>query len=304
MLITPNVRLTRIFSGTWKHLLLDLCVCICAYYFNHYVLTRYMDLPPIIPTILGTALAFFIGFNNNQAYDRWWEARKIWGALVNDSRTWARQLMHYTVSSGTINQPDLTRIREIMVMRHIGFVYALKEFLRGSSEKVYRDFLSTEDIGFAEQEANRANALLSRQAADIQYLHDNGAIDGFKFLALNRTINNFCDQMGQSERIKNTIFPTTYSYYSRFFIWVFIICVTMVTADAIHLWAIGVGALVGYVFLTIHTIGQALLNPFDYIPTGIPLDQISRTIEINLLQAIKHPQIPDPIQNMDNEYVM
>jgi putative membrane protein len=66
----------------------------------------------------------------------------------------------------------------------------------------------------------------------------------------------------------------------------------------------GAGTLVGYIFLTIHTIGQALLNPFEYNPSGIPLDQISRTIEINLLQSIQHPDIPDPIRNMDNEYVM
>ncbi len=110
--------------------------------------------------------------------------------------------------------------------------------------------------------------------------------------------------MGQSERIKNTIFPTTYSYYSRFFIWIFIVCLTLVTSNMIGLWAIAAGSLVGYVFLTIHTIGQALLNPFEYVPTGIPLDQISRTIEINLLQSIGYPTIPDPSKNMDNEYVM
>ena len=79
MLITPYVRLTSILKGTWKNFLLDLCVCVAAYFFNDYVLRPLFDVPPIIPTLLGTALAFFIGFNNNQAYDRWWEARKIWG---------------------------------------------------------------------------------------------------------------------------------------------------------------------------------------------------------------------------------
>lgn len=304
MLITPTVRLTSIFRGTWKHFLLDLCVCIAAYFFNQYVLASLFDVPAIIPTLLGTALAFFIGFNNNQAYDRWWEARKIWGALVNDSRSWTRQLLHYTRSTEEIGEADLQVFRKKLVMRQLAFVYALKESLRGSSAKVYRDFLSAEDIEIIEREANLPNALLMLQARDLEFLYNKGTIDGFKFMELNRMITNFCDEMGQSERIRNTIFPTTYSYYSRFFIWIFIICVTLVTSDMIDLWAIGAGTLVGYIFLTIHTIGQALLNPFDYIPTGIPLDQISRTIEINLLQAINHPEIPDPIKNLDNEYVM
>ena len=304
MLITPYVRLTSIIKGTWKNFLLDLCVCVAAYFFNDYVLRPLFDVPPIIPTLLGTALAFFIGFNNNQAYDRWWEARKIWGAIVNDSRSWTRQLMHYTQPSEQLSMSELEDFRKRLVMRHLAFVYALKESLRGSSAKVYRDFLSEEDINIVELETNLPNALLSLQSRDTEELYRRGAIDGYKFLEFNRMITNFCDEMGQSERIRNTIFPTTYSYYSRFFIWIFIICITLVTSDLINLWAIGAGTLVGYVFLTIHTIGQALLNPFDYIPTGIPLDQISRTIEINLLEAIHHPTIPDPIKNQDNEYVM
>jgi len=304
MLITPYVPLTSILKGTWKNFLADLGVCVGAYFFNDYVLSTLFDVPSFIPMLLGTALAFFIGFNNNQAYDRWWEARKIWGALVNDSRSWTRQVLYYTRPSGQLNEAELDAFRKKLIMRHLAFVYALKESLRGSSAKVYRDFLGAEDIDALEHETNRANALLSLQARDTDELYRRGAIDGYKFLEFNRMITNFCDEMGQSERIRNTIFPTTYSYYCRFFIWIFIICVTLVTADMINLWAIGAGTLVGYVFLTIHTIGQALLNPFDYIPTGIPLDQISRTIEINLLQAIHHPEIPDPIRNQDNEYVM
>lgn len=304
MLITPYVRLSRVVEGTWKHFVLDLAACIGAYLLNFFFLSHYAEIPALIPTVLGASLAFFIGFNNNQAYDRWWEARKIWGALVNDSRSWARQLLNYTTPSATIDSQELVRKRTTMVMRHLSFVYALKESLRDSTAKVYHDFLDTRDISRVEQEINRPNALLSLQAADLEELYRNDVIDGFKFLELNNLLTKFCDQMGQSERIKNTIFPTTYSYYSRFFIWIFIICLTLVTSNLIGLWAIAAGALVGYVFLTIHTIGQALLNPFEYVPTGIPMDQISRTIEINLLQSIGHPDIPDPIKNLDNDYVM
>jgi putative membrane protein len=279
-------------------------VCLVAFLINEYFLIQYLQLPAIVPTILGTALAFFIGFNNNQAYDRWWEARKIWGGLVNDSRSWARQVLHYTSVASPFLASDLEIIRHKLIRRQIGFVYALKENLRGTTDKGYRTFMSPDDVATIEKESNKANAILTLQSKDIAALNQAGVIDGFKLLAINDIIVRLCDEMGQSERIKNTIFPTTYSYYSRFFIWIFIICVTIVTADLVHFWSILLGTLVGYVFLTIHTIGQALLNPFDVIPTGIPLDQISRTIEINLLESIGEKDIPQPIRNVDKDVVM
>ncbi|MEO5976939.1 MAG: bestrophin family ion channel [Chryseolinea sp.] len=304
MLITQKIGLTRIFSGTWKHLLIDLLVCFVAFVVNEYFLIQYLQLPAIVPTILGTALAFFVGFNNSQAYDRWWEARKIWGALVNDSRSLARQVLHYTSEVSTLSAGNLESIRHKFIKRQIGFVYALKENLRGTTDRKYRAFMSSDDVATIEKESNKANAILTLHSKDIAALNQAGVIDGFKLLAINEIIVRLCDGMGQSERIKNTVFPTTYSYYSRFFIWIFIICVTIVTADLVHFWSIFLGTLVGYVFLTIHTIGQALLNPFDTIPTGIPLDQISRTIEINLLESIGEKDIPQPIRNVDKDVVM
>jgi len=78
----------------------------------------------MVPSVLGTALAFFIGFTNNQSYDRWWEARKIWGALVNDSRTWSRQILNYTSITNDISEKELNSIRTKVIHRHIAFLYA------------------------------------------------------------------------------------------------------------------------------------------------------------------------------------
>jgi len=87
MIITKNIRITRIIIGTWKTLFFLVIGCVLAYLLNEYILKSYFEFPSIIPAILGPALAFFIGFNNNQAYDRWWEARKIWGAILNREPT-------------------------------------------------------------------------------------------------------------------------------------------------------------------------------------------------------------------------
>ena len=304
MLISRTVRIGRIVSGTWRYSIFDICTCIASYYTNEYFVSNHFDFPGVIPTVLGTALAFFVGFNNNQSYDRWWEARKIWGAIVNDSRSWARQVIQYTSASERLPENELQGVRREAIIRHIAFLYALKENLRKSSSKEFENFLSEQELAAVEQESNIPNAILSRQSKAIEDLYKKEAIDGFRFIEMNRMIVNFCDEMGKSERIANTVFPTTYNYYTRAFIWVLIVSITMVTANSIGMWSILFGTLVGYVFLTTHSVGLALVNPFEPLATGVPLDQITRTIEINLLEMLGESEIPEPIQIVDGEYVL
>ncbi|RLD63155.1 MAG: hypothetical protein DRI95_12070 [Bacteroidetes bacterium] len=304
MIITKQIRLTRIIIGTWKNLLILIFICVLAYFFDVYILKNFIKVPSIIPGILGPALAFFIGFNNNQAYDRWWEARKIWGALVNDSRTWARQIIYNTSANNPEEKNELTQLRRRTIYRHIAFLYALKENLRGENKKAYKKFLVPYEFKNVELETNVHNALLNEQSKDLEYMSKKGWIDGFRFIEMNKMIINFCDEMGMSERINNTVFPSTYIFYTRLFIWFLIISITFVTTDLVGAWAILISIFVGYVFLVTHIIGLAILNPFEPTPSGISLDQITRTIEINLLETLGEKEIPKPIESVNNEYIM
>lgn len=304
MIITTRIKISRIIKGTWKNLVFIIIGCYLSYLFEDRILQYYFDFPAIFPTILGTALAFFIGFNNNQAYDRWWEARKIWGELVNSSRNWTRQLIYYTSAENDNDNAELAQIRKMAIYRHIGFLYALKAYLRGETGKTYRKYLSKEEIEAVEKESNIHNAILSFQSKDLEYLNKKQWIDGFRFIEMNKSIINFCNDVGKSERIKNTVFPPTYNYYTRVFIWILIISTTFELTPLIGLYSIIFGVLIGYVFLTTHTIGQVLLNPFEPLPSGVPLDQITRTIEINLLEALKESEIPKPVESINDEYIM
>ncbi|MBX2964802.1 MAG: hypothetical protein KF845_01565 [Cyclobacteriaceae bacterium] len=304
MIITYKLPIHRIVEGTWKSFVFSILTCFAAYFINELWLKNYFSFPVFVPTVLGTALAFFIGFNNNQAYDRWWEARKIWGSLVNNSRTWARQILYYTQAGSSISLPELQTKKERLIKRHIAFLYALKAYLRDSGEQDYLNYLSAEEVAETAGQTNLHNAILSLQAKDLEWLYQNKSIDGFKFIEMNGMITAFCDDMGKSERIKNTIFPTTYNYYARGFIWFFIYSATMTIGNSIGIWAVVFGTLLGYVFFTIQTIGKILLNPFEAIPTGIPVDQITRTIEINLLEMMGEENIPEPVKSIDGEYIM
>jgi len=304
MILTKKIKIKRILIGTWKNGLMVLLICTASYFFSKYAFVEVNDLPAVIPSILGTALAFFIGFNNNQAYDRWWEARKIWGALVNDSRSWARQIMaNLSVPNGQTEE-DLIERKRIAIYRHIAFLYALKGNLRNENQDSFSKYISQDELKEVKSKSNVHNAILNFQSSDLETLLKENWIDGFRFIELNKMLIRFSDEMGKSERIKNTVFPPTYNYYTRVFIWVMMISTTFVIADIVGAWSILYGTLVGYIFITVHTIGQSLLNPFENIPSGISLDQITRTIEINLLESLGDSDIPEPIKTVNDEYIM
>lgn len=303
MLTKKHLSFRFIVTGSWKNLVYVLLTAVAAYLSERYFLDTIPDTPTLIPTILGTALAFFIGFNNNQAYDRWWEARKVWGMVVNLSRSWARQWLYYTSEGQSLPLERLNELRKRCIHRQIAFVFALKESLRGLNAVKYRKYLSAEEADRVAEETNIPNAILSEQARDLRELYERQGVDGFRFQEINRTLNGLCDEMGKGERIKNTVFPPTYNYYTRIFVFVFVVFEVWGTTQNIGPWSMLTGTLIGYIFLTIQDIGLALLNPFEITPSALPLNQIVRTIEINLLEMEGAGSVPGPLKQKHDEYI-
>jgi putative membrane protein len=110
--------------------------------------------------------------------------------------------------------------------------------------------------------------------------------------------------MGMAERIKNTVFPTTYNYYTKVFIWLFIVSVALVLSGPMGMWAIFMSWLIGFVFVSTQINGMTLLNPFNSNSASVPLNQITRNIEINLLQMLKEVNIPEPVKPINDEYIL
>jgi len=302
MLIVQNIRLSRILRNTWQVDIIMIVSCTAAYLVREFLIKHHFEIPAIIPTVLGTAIAFFVGFNNNQSYDRWWEARKIWGALVNDSRSWARSVTTYLPSDKVFKDSKLVQDR--MVRRHIAFLYALKANLRGAVDETYSQYLDKEDIEEISKQTNVPNAILTLQSRALQDLSNEGLIDGFRFIEMNQLLVKFSDEMGMSERIKNTIFPTTYNYFTKVFIWLFVVSLTLVISQSAGVWSIFLGWLVGFVYVSTQINGMSLVNPFENNSSAIPLNQITRTIEINLLEMIGSEKIPKPVRPINQEYIL
>ena len=303
MLIHKRLLLRQVVRVTWKVDLLMMALCVVAYFVDTRLIPD-VDIPTSLPALMGTAIAFFIGFNNNQAYGRWWEARIIWGGLVNDSRSWARSLLTYCSNPTTGSSDKATGYARAMIFRHIGFLYALKSVLRSSNDHEYKKYCAPEDVIEIEKSKNKPNKILDLQAESLEKIKRESIIDNFQFLILTNLIKDFCDGMGKSERIKNTVFPTTYIYFTRLFIWIFNILLTMSISESVGLWAIFFGWVIGFIFHITHINGLTLMNPFENDPAGIPISSLTRTIEINLLEALGEKEIPEPVAAVRGEYIM
>lgn len=299
MLIVKRIKLSRIIRNTWQVDLIMIVSCTITYFTREYLISHHIVIPSIIPTVLGTAIAFFIGFNNNQAYDRWWEARKIWGGLVNDSRSFTRSLLSYTAQ----NKESSAIVRR-MIFRHIAFLYALKANLRSTADLIYIKYLENEEKLQVEKQKNIHNAILHNQSRDLQQLYSTKQLDSFQYMDVNNMLVRFSDEMGMCERIKNTVFPTTYSYLTKVFIWLFVVTFTLVISHDMGYWSIFMGWLVGFVFVSTQINGMSLIDPFENNSSGVPLNQITRNIEINLLEMMGETDIPAPVLPINNEYVL
>ncbi|CAN5631461.1 hypothetical protein BH23BAC1_BH23BAC1_42410 [soil metagenome] len=129
MIIRRNLKFGVIFHYTWKNLLYYILLSGLVVILDHFEIIIF-NIPSYTIAALGIAVAIFLGFKNDHAYDRWWEARKIWGLLVNYSRAWTRQAITFIIPN---NQEEFQHVKEFqkkIVYRHIAFVHALRVFLR------------------------------------------------------------------------------------------------------------------------------------------------------------------------------
>src|SRR6188768_966494 len=146
-----------------------------------------MQLPGLPLGVLGGAIGIFASFRTNSAYDRWWEGRKLWGALVNNSRHWASQILSYTSPGETTTSELQTRL----IRRHIGYVHLLRATLRrqplDQDPDVLR-FLSLDEVSSLKTSTNPTSALLHLQMTELQAEVRGGHLDLFHHQLLDTTI--------------------------------------------------------------------------------------------------------------------
>ena len=259
MMVRKNINLFGIirFSGFHMVWLIIWAASIALLYeFCHY---EWMKIPWLPLSIVGTAVAFYIGFKNNSAYDRLWEARKIWGAIVNSSRMWGSTIKGFVGNkfrNEKLSDAELVEIHRGMLYRHIAWLYVLRDQLliptqwehlrdshKGWVKKFYENrknifgigllgddvtqkelskLISEEEKEEVIQYQNTATQLIDKQSQELKKLRDADIIDDFRHMELQKILNDFYIHQGKCERIKKFPLPRQYASMSFTFVGIFI----------------------------------------------------------------------------------
>ncbi len=249
-----------------------------------------IDIKMSIATILGFTVSLLLGFRTAASYDRWWEARKVWGGIVNDSRTVVRQGIAFT-GNGEIHQ-------EVKQLAHymIAWCYALKNGLRKQDPlSEVGDYLSEEEKKMLSGKNNKHNEILKLMELKLKELRDQDKIDGFQHVAMDNSLKQLCDHMGKCERIKNTIFPQRYRGYTHRGIVIFLIMLPYGMLFSTGPFSIAICSIVAFFFLMIESIAYSLQDPFSNEGSDTPMSALSRTIEINILEMLNEDNVPEPL---------
>jgi putative membrane protein len=292
MLLKKNIPIGYVFGKVKIELLIILVYSLAIAVLHEWFLEVPISIPLAVPAVLGTVISLLLGFRSNQAYDRWWEARQIWGAIVNDSRTLARQILNFTESQ--LEEDEVQQMRQRMVRRQIAWCYALGQSLRRLNPTSGLDkFLSRKDLESLARYNNVPMALLDQQARDLRRGLEEGYINRYQQIELDRTITRLCDSMGKCERIKNTVFPITYSMYIHFSLLLFICMLPFGVIDYFGFLEVPLVVAISACFLLIEKMAIHLQDPFENKPTDTPMTAIASNIEKDLRQLLHDQELPE-----------
>jgi putative membrane protein len=246
--------------------------------------------------LYGTAISIIVGFRNNYAYGRWWEARTLWGAIVNRSRSLARQVlttMSAPASAGEEERAEVAAMQRKLVHYQIAFVHALRQQLRGLDPIAeIRNLVPAEECERLAGDKNVSLALQRRMGAMTLDARQRGWLSDWEWQAIDGSLNALMDSQGGAERIKNTPMPKQYDFFPTMFVEIYCLMLPIGMVENLH-WFTPLGStVVGFMFLALDKIGRDLEDPFENNIYDVALTAITTTIETNLRQMLGEKALP------------
>lgn len=290
---------------------------------------EWLVIPWVPVAMLGTASAFTVGFRNNATYGRMWEARQIWGGIVNASRSWAMLTRDLILPTPARDATATAAVHRRLVHRHLAWLTALRYQLReprgwenmdradnrsfqqryyvvpehdGGLEPALRTLLGEAEAREVLAAANRATAIAARQSAEVAALAADGTLEPNRHVALARQLADLVDLQGRCERIKGFPYPRQFATLNYWFIRLFVWLVPFGMLQEFRrlgdaaLWlTIPFSVVVTWIFLALEKVGESTENPFEGSANDVPITALSRTIEIDLRQMLGEPEVPPPL---------
>ncbi len=249
---------------------------VVAYLENDYFHASFKN-TTAIHALVGFVLSLLLVFRTNTAYDRWWEGRKLWGGMVNNSRNLALKL------STMLKDPV---VRERVRTHMVNYVFAIKEHLRDGvllEEIQPTEKYSIEDLKAVKHIPNR---IMKSLYADIHEQVDKKEISHEQLLYIEEELRSFTDIVGACERIKKTPIPYSYGLFINKVIFIYVFTMPIGFVREFGYWAMPIVSLIFYVFGSIELIAEEIEDPFGRDANDLPVDTISQTIKDNLSEIL------------------
>ena len=332
-----NYSLKEVILWTRRDIYFHFVVAFVATAIYHFLNCRWITIPWLPIALMGTAVAFVVGFKNNASYDRLWEARRIWGAIVNASRSWGIMVQDYVTNrhaTTSLNDEELSMVKRRLIDRHIAWLTALRYQLREprvweSRHQVhnieYRNrtysvdehsvpideaiapFVVDEECALVSKKTNKAAQILALQSSHLKQLLELGYIEDFRHMEMERIIVELYNQQGASERIKNFPYPRQFATLNLYFIKAFVVLIPFGMLQEFDklgdnlIWLnIPFSILSAWLFTTLEKIGEVTESPFEGSANDVPITAMARGIEIDLKEMFNYEEIPDPIKPVNN----
>ncbi|HEX3969563.1 MAG TPA: bestrophin family ion channel [Edaphobacter sp.] len=295
MIVPRGRELAKMLAYVGRPLLVlvlyDLAV-VAAYKVLHW---NWVAMQHIPLALFGSAIGIIVAFRNQSSYARWWEARTLWGGIVNNSRSWARQVTTVMMPLSEAEASELKVVQRRLVYQQIAYAYALRQQLRDLEPwGLLKPLLSEEELSDLRGQKNVALTIQQGMGALLRRCQVRGWVDIAHWRALDGCLDDLIDAQGGTERIKNTPMPKQYDYFPELFVQIY--CVMLPLALVANMgWYTPLGStLVGFIFLALDKIGRDLEYPFDNTIYDVPMTSLTTMIEINLRQLLGETELPPP----------
>ena len=328
--------LTEVINWTRRDIIFYVVLATTPTLFFELLGWTWLTIPWVPIALVGTAVAFVTGFRNNASYDRLWEARQIYGAIVNSSRAWGMMVIDLVTMKHAdlpISDVDLSKVHTRLIHRHIAWMHCLRFQLRQPKpwehmikvyNREYKKWYTVDELenkvedaitGLVTPEekmlvlgkANPAVQLISLQSKDLRELLDRGLIEDFRHMELEKMLVDLYTQQGKCERIKNFPYPRQFGTMNLMFTKLFIFLVPFGMLGEFaklgggFIWlTIPFSALVAWVFNMMEKIGESTENPFEGSANDVPITAITRSIEIDLREMLGEKNIPAPLSPINH----
>ena len=267
--LTPAMLFMGVFSTFLCYVLLD----ILRFHENDFHTTISMH------SLLGIVLGLFLVFRTNSAYDRWWEGRKLWGSMVNNTRNFAHKLNAF------LDKKDIES-RQWFIQMIPNFVISVKEHLRMGVNVRDLDISDETFIGRLDGVKHIPNKLSSMMYERVNKLYETKIISGDQLFILDKELKEFSEILGGCERIKSTPIPYSYTMYIKQFIFIYIITLPFAFVTTSGYITVPIVMLVTFVLLSVELIAEEIEDPFGRDINDLPTDELSEKIKDNVREIL------------------